>query len=373
MAFDANIRVDGPVISQPGETAGEAPRPPAQGSLHGLTFTVTSSTESLLANAAEELTFGVDNTDELELKERKEKSAVDPAFAERVRLYQRLMEVSGRLDQLDDLASALKGAADGRGALERAKEFFPDPADAWAALSELADSAEERGLDPKVIKEALAELDLDHGPEIRAAMAGALIGREFADLGSPLELKGEYVRVAIDFPGALEMLEDVLMRFGPEGFDRGVDFLTKSLSADLACDEPSRDKASLESVSGQLGHLRVLNGVRGLGEKLVQRWEGAHGQSGTELKDMDFVKMVLEGARDSYPSPSIVDPLLGKAKPPDIEREVLLRQDILNAVKNVAIHAIGDLERRDRLVGALQEGLDLAVAREDEYLASLEE
>jgi hypothetical protein len=62
-----------------------------------------------------------------------------------------------------------------------------------------------------------------------------------------------------------------------------------------------------------------------------------------------------------------------KAKPPDIELEVLLRQDILNSVKSVAIHAIGGLERRDRLVGAMQEGLDLAVAREDEYLASLEE
>jgi type III secretion protein W len=326
-----------------------------------------------LADAAEELTFGVDNTEELGLKERKEKRSIDPDMIARVKLYQEMMALNGRFESLDNLASAIKAGGTAQRALEQAKEFFPDPADAYAALQELSDQAESYGLDPKVLKEAMAELDAASGPVIRASVAGALAGADFADLGGPLELKGDYVKAAIDFPDPLDMMGHVLDRFGADGFERGVDFLTKALAADLSAEAPSRDKTALESVSAQLGQIRVLNGVRSLGESLVSRWGEVHGQKDSALTALDFVKFVLEARRDNYPSAKLADPLVALAAPPDIEKEVLFRQDLLNSVKSVSIHALGDLEQRGRLMAAVQEGLDLAVAREDEMLAAMED
>jgi type III secretion protein W len=341
--------------------------------LGGLKLTIADSPETNLADAAEELTFGVDNTKESALKERREKRSIDSSLVAKVKLYQEIMALNGRFDRLDALSTALKGAKNREDFLREAKNSFPDPTDAYAALSELSENAEKNGLDPELLRAALAELDQSAGPEIRAALAGALVGRDFGDLGGPLELKTDYVHAAVDFPEPLDMLNHVLERFGVEGFERGLDFLAKSLAVDLAADSPSRDKIGLAAVANQLGQLRVLNGVRDLGEKLVERWAEVHGQTDSKLTDRDFLRFVLEGRRDNYPSASIADPLVALAKPPDIELEVLFRQDLLNSVKNVAVHAIGDLERRDRFMAAVQEGLDLAVAREDDYLASLEE
>ena len=340
-----------------------------QGSLAGLAVTVGSSTQSLLADAAEELTFSVDNTDELDLKERKEEKTAGPELLERVRLYQDLMRQSGREEEIQRLASSLKNCANARDVLERASQSFPDPADAYAALSEIADDS----ASGPFVKEALAELEKTEGARIRASLAGAVAGTEYADLGSPLELKNDYVRTVLDFAGPMEMLGHVMARFGHGGFDRGVDYLIKSLSGDLAADRPSRDKTALESVSGQLGQVRVLGGVRALGQNLVDRWHSAHGQEDSKLKDMDFVKFVLEGAKDRLRASSLADSVVALADPPDIEKEVLFRQDLLNAAKNVSIQTFGEPEARGHFLTTLQEGLDLAVAREDEWLAAQEE
>ncbi|MDR2456383.1 MAG: SepL/TyeA/HrpJ family type III secretion system gatekeeper, partial [Deltaproteobacteria bacterium] len=64
MAIDGNIRLDNVGAASTQLQEGAA-RPDVQGSLAGLKVTVSTSSESLLADAAEELTFGVDNTEEL--------------------------------------------------------------------------------------------------------------------------------------------------------------------------------------------------------------------------------------------------------------------------------------------------------------------
>ena len=109
-----------------------------------------------------------------------------------------------------------------------------------------------------------------------------------------------------------------------------------------------------------------------MGQNLVARWHSAHGQEDSKLKDMDFVKFVLEGAKDRLRASSLADSVVALADPPDIEKEVLFRQDLLNAAKNVSIQTFGEPEARGHFLTTLEEGLDLAVAREDEWLAARE-
>ncbi|MDR2302069.1 MAG: type III secretion system gatekeeper subunit SctW [Deltaproteobacteria bacterium] len=341
-----------------------------QGALAGLKVTVADNPASRLADAAEELTFSVDNTDELELKERKEKSTADGSLIERVKLYQELIFNNEQKDQVGALAKRLKAAKDGQDALDKAKEFFPDPADAWAVLTELA---EEGGEGAEAIRAALDILTAESGREISATMVSVLVGSDFPDLGDLGGLKHEYAHSTIDFPDAVDMLAHIVEKFGADGFERGVEFLNKALAADLALETPSREKSSLETVSSQLGLVRILNGARSLGQKLFDRWINVHGQSDSKLTGMDFLNFVIEGKKQNYPASSVADPLVAKAKPPDVELEVLFRQDLLNTLKSLSYQTFEDGEKRSRFINAVQDGLDLAVAREDEWLASLEE
>ena len=288
---------------------------------------------------------------------------------ERVNFYRELLREKGIDEKTDALVQVLKRGADVQGFLEKAREFFPDPADAFAALTDMAYDQP----DDPIIKAALTELESVNGQEIRASIDWALAGTSFPDLGAPLELKNDYTRVAIDFPGALETLGYILERYGEDGFDRGVDFLLKALGDDLASGHPSADKTALESVTGQLGRVRTLNGVRALGQKLAERWDTLKGDSGSKLTDIDFLKFVMEGAKETLPGASIAEPLVKLASPPDIELEVLFRQELLKSVKSVSVQTFSGPESRGRLMEALQDGLDLDVAREDEWLAAMED
>lgn len=59
----------------------------ATGSLMGNAAAQVEDPMSLLADAAEELTFAADTTDEYELEDRKERERAESAYAERVKLY----------------------------------------------------------------------------------------------------------------------------------------------------------------------------------------------------------------------------------------------------------------------------------------------
>ena len=75
----------------------------ATGSLFGNTATVVESPLSLLAEAAEELTFAVDTTDDFELEERKERDEINEAMEERIKKYQEMMREAREVQKTRDL------------------------------------------------------------------------------------------------------------------------------------------------------------------------------------------------------------------------------------------------------------------------------
>ena len=64
----------------------------AKGAFMGNAVVQQPSPESLLADAAEELTFSADTTDDFELEERKERDKIKKSEEDRVKLYQELMQ-----------------------------------------------------------------------------------------------------------------------------------------------------------------------------------------------------------------------------------------------------------------------------------------
>lgn len=108
----------------------------ATGSLMGNAAAQVEDPMSLLADAAEELTFAADTTDEYELEDRKEREHAESAYAERVKLYQDLMHEAGKSQNIDRLeGQPARPRRAGEKASREALYRFPDPSDAYAALS----------------------------------------------------------------------------------------------------------------------------------------------------------------------------------------------------------------------------------------------
>ena len=150
----------------------------ATGSLFGNEATVVESPLSLLAEAAEELTFAADTTDDFELEERKERDEIKEAMEERIKKYQEMMRGAREVQKIKDLKGFLDSRTEKEEALRQLRRFFPDPSEAWAALKDIYDELSATPDTPpetlRVLNEALEELERTEGPAIRAGINGAL-------------------------------------------------------------------------------------------------------------------------------------------------------------------------------------------------------
>ena len=343
------------------------------GSFMGCAVQVAPTPEELLADAAEELSFSADTTDDFELEERKEKDKSLQAQMERVRLYQELMHQAGKSEQMGKLRDSLRARADSRRALDKAREFFPDPSDAWAALLAISDELKKSGADPALVRDvenAAAELEERDGASIRAGIQGALSARGYEDLGTADALRDLYRQTACSFTSVGEVFENIQGEHGGD-FERAMDFLFSALSADIESDAPSMGRAHLEGVHESLGKVRLTQSAYRLCENMLQRWENVHGVKGGQdgLTAMQLLKDVLSFKDMRFLGGVHLEPLLQKAHAPDIEHEVLFLQELLNTTRSFPVTLFDDEQGRMKVMDAVQEAVDQAIAREDEFLA----
>lgn len=350
------------------------------GTFMGREAVQVASPMSLLADAAEELTFTVDTTKEFELAERKERKSMSESMLKRVQLYKDLMHKSGKTDNMKRFTEMLRGWLKRDQILEQAARYFPDPSDAWTALADALetleqDSAVERGV-LEEIRSAMTELEHTAGPAIRAGIQGALQAGDFADIGTPEELRGLYRRTVCEFEDVNDVFAHILSQYGEAGFEEAMDFLFRALGSDLGADVPSMDMTHLESVHADLGRVRLLQSAHTLCDRMLLRWEQVHGVSGVRddsLKPMDLLGEIIGLRNERFLGAMHIDRIAARSKAPDIEHEVLFLQELLSIIRSFPSQLFDDDQGRMKVLDAVQESVDNAIAREDEFLAAQEE
>ena len=346
------------------------------GNFMGMAAVEVDDPMSLLADAAEELTFSVDTTEDFELQERNERDKTISTRADRVRLYQELMHEAGKARDIDHLKDELRSRKMQENVARRALELFYDPSDAWAALAEALEDLEK---DPAVGKDVLdaiqtgmAELEKESGPAIHAGIQGALAAKGYADLDSSDNLRGFYRQTVCDFGTVNDVFAYVHDTYGDGNFDKAMDFLFGALSADLASDLPSMETTHLEQVHGNLEQVRLLQNVYRDCDRLLGRWESIHNVKDCPLKPMELMGQMVALRNERFLGASQIDQIASQSKAPDIEHEVLFLQEMLSMSRNFPTQLFDGTEGRMKVIDAVQEAVDRAIEREDAYLASLE-
>lgn len=347
----------------------------AAGSLMGNAAVQVEDPMSLLADAAEELTFAADTTDEFELEDRKERERAEESLAERVKLYQDLMHEAGKAQDIDRLKDSLRAREGREKAAREALYRFPDPSDAYAALSDALESlSNDPSVDPAVledVRQGLAELEAEHGPRIRSGIQGALAAAGYADLDGTDNLRDLYRQTVCDFTDVNAAFAHIHEKYGDVGFDKAMDFLFNALSNDLATDVPSMETTHLENVHANLEQVRLLQSTHVQCERLLQRWESVHGVADAALTPMELLGDMVNLRNENFLGAMHIDRIAAKAKAPDIERQVLFLQELLNMTRNLPVRLFDGEQGRMKVLDAVQEAVDNAIQREDEYLANL--
>ncbi|MBQ9407248.1 MAG: type III secretion system gatekeeper subunit SctW [Desulfovibrio sp.] len=349
----------------------------ASGKLIGKAVVQVVSPQSVLEDAMEELSYNFNKSADYALKSRKERDQAQRSIMDRMNAFRKVAEANGVADkdEVADLTQAIQDKPEREEILHEALERHEEPADAWAALQEVRDQLIQRGAAPDLLKEldeALALMDMRYGAAIRAGISGALTAAEnYVSLGSPLDLGATYRKATLEFTSTMDLYTFIQEKHGGD-FDKAVDFLYASLASDMACDMPSADKASLESVNTSFGKLRSFQSAHTLCDAQMRRWEEIHDVHDCGMKGMQLLGKVLQLGSQTFAGASDADSIARTAGAPDIERRILFLQELQQNVRNFSPLVFDSTEGRTRVLDAVQGAVDNAVTEEDALLASKE-
>ncbi|MBO4300233.1 MAG: type III secretion system gatekeeper subunit SctW [Desulfovibrio sp.] len=358
-------------------TPGVGQQQGATGKLIGKAVVEVVTPQSIFEDSMEELTFTLNKSDDYALKNRKERNRTDSSMKERLKAYRKMAEENGATDKdaVEDLTSAIEAHPERETILKEALEKHEEPAEAWAALEEAREQLTRKGADATVLREldeALALMDMRYGAAIRAGVTGSLTAAEnYVSLGSPLDLGSTYRKATLEFTTTRSLYTYVQEKYGGD-FDKAVDFLYASLAADMNCDEPSMDKASLESVNTSFGKLRSFQSAHAQCDAQMQRWGKIHQIHNCGITGTELLGKVLDMGEQTFVGASQANDIAREAGAPDVERRILFLQELQQTVRGFTPLVFDNAESRTRVLDAVQGAVDNAVAEEDAILAAQE-
>lgn len=332
------------------------------GSWRGETLSVQKSTATLLADAAEELTFAqAEREEEKDISERR----VDAPGAANIPQIQEIMEYLEQMgdenDQakLEELAAKLRSSG-GAGAGQAVANAFDDVSKQFLALSYLVRHFEGSDGDEGALGEiraTLEELHEDRGPEIRAGLNSAARAHEFAD-GDPdraQSLRECYRETVLGHENLGETFNSVLQRFGSSDVRRSIEFLIRAAGDDLGSRGPSTSPAELKSILEDLYQLEVLATVlEGCNEMAVVMER----DFSVPTIDPDvLMKRVIGLTGERWITSDRIASLGRDMGVHEIEASIGFLSRLRGILREMPLKVFNDQETRDRLLNAAQEAL----------------
>lgn len=373
------IRIDGNPLGQTGlnqaSTHGQAQTQARTGSFQGELATVKDAA-STLADAAEEISLH--NSEKAEQKRFGERQCkAEQSFA--VLQAQEIMaylEAAQTYDDPQKLAALAKRMQSGQeNPRELARQQSRDPAQQYMLMQYALQDGERGGASPEALEElrdALADLEMESGPQIRAGVNSIGAAGEYAqDAGDIARFQATYQDVVLGHPSLAQTLQLVLDRLGgPDGedFTRGLQGLIKALGADLASARPSQDGNRLQALVQDLYQLEVtatvLDACKELNATLGERF-GARG-----FEPVQLMKELVAISGEKWVSASRFTGLADRLGVSDgangVGASIGFQTAVKVMVRDLPVKVFADADVRQTILNAVQEALDQAIDQEEE-------
>ncbi len=372
---DMNVKIESSL--PPGQPFGAPPlgrlANEVTGSFRGERVALVKSHESLIQNAAEEMSFALaERRDTKSLAERKIGSR-DPGDAEMAAKLEKLKEYLNRMSdptdaqKLKQLADDIRrGGASGLGALMRhVRQSYDDVSDQYLALLFLQSEAGE-GTDGTVATAIRDHID-QNGPAIRAGLNIAETVRAFtsSELGEQRELRNFYRTSVLGHEQLAQTYENILKQYGTKGFGEAVRFLIRALGDELNSDGPSMPIARLKPILDDIYQLGALNALHDDCAEVLARIGGRFGLA-RDKTACDVMKAILPLTTKSWIGAEHLAQVvtdLGVLR--NIEAEIYLLRELTSVVRGLPPKIYTDANGRANLIAAAQAALDQAIAKEE--------
>lgn len=362
------------------DAASYQPLPSAPGSGLGLPMNGQFRGESVVA-----LPQGGPSTDDAEeislhFAERAEQEDFDEArihtpddlrlmTIEQVMAYLQATQQGDDADQLVALARRIASGSGHPGVM--ARQGFDDPTRQFLALQHALHDAtaqgQRDGIDPdrlEAIRDALADLEEDAGPQIRAHLNTAAVAASQGHDGAQVaQFQQTYSDLVLGAPTLVQTLQLALQRFGSSGLAQGLQGLIAALGADLAAARPSTSPVRLQTLLQDLYRLEVavtvLDGASALSSALQQR----HGAKPFDAELLVKELVAISGER--WTAASRFENLADRLQMHDLPARIGLLTGIKALLRDLPPSVFVDAEARSTTLAAVQEALDAVIGKEE--------
>lgn len=311
-----------------------------------------------LAEAAEDEAF---DDDSIEARD-----GLRTMAAEQVLGYLQAVHQQADAERLVALAGRLLAASGHPGVL--AREGLPDPTQQFLALQYALQQGEREGAPAErlqALRDALADLEDDHGPQIRARLnTAAVVGAQTGGADDAARLQQTYADLVLGAPTLARSLDLALQRFGGQGYAQGLQGLIAALGADLAAARPSTSMVRLQTLLQDLYQLEVLQTAVDGARDLAQGLQVRHDHRGLDAERL--VRELVALTAERWAAAQRFESLAAQLDVPDGPARIGLFIGLKGLLRDLPPAVFADGEARQTLFDALQGALDAAIAREEE-------
>jgi len=254
---------------------------------------------------------------------------------------------------------------------EFARQHSQDPATQYMLLMLALLEGQEQGLSDDALeglREAVADLELSAGPQIRASLNTVSVASEYgANAAEVAVFQGAYQDLVLGESSLSRTFSALIERLGgAQGDDlqRGLQSMVAALGADIAASRPSTDPRRLQSLIQDLYHLQVattvLDGARDLAATLQAR-----NQSGSALRPVELMKEMVTLSGEKWVASQRFTQLAERFDLQQTEGKITFQTAVKGMLQQLPVQVFSDSEARQAVLSAAQEALDQAIDEED--------
>lgn len=356
------------------QRTGEPETRGAEGAYRGCKVVHRIDVRSLVAEAAEEISFSFSERVEKTLPDRKiiPKSGRMTRATERARNHLARLPDLENAEKLQEFLELLKSRREWTlpGILQDARSFFRDVSHRHAGLSFAREMLEgEEGFEAlrDGIGKVLVTLEAERGPEIRAGLNVSGVAREYAGsgLGDVQRLRDFYRETVLGYDGLDGAYRTVVETYGDNDLPRATAFLIKAAGVELQSLGPSISKIELKRIVDELYQLEVLGNLHASCGELVERMRSRFGQrpagDGREL-----LGRLMGLVRDPRPGSDRVAAMVRSLGIAGIEARIGFLRALRTLVWEIPPKACGDGGAQRKLVEDVEAAMDAEIRREEE-------
>ncbi|CAM2009315.1 type III secretion system gatekeeper subunit SctW [Acanthopleuribacter pedis] len=329
--------------------------------------------QSMVADAAEEMSFVFGSKASKKLSQRKTRQSNDlrNRLKQKAEAYMRRIPDLGGADKLMQYLDHLKkgGRQHPRELLQQGKQQFKDVSHRYAALAFAYESLEGDGAAMELrqsLAQALADLEAEHGPAVRAGLNVSETAAQFAagDGKKTQDLRDFYRHTVLAPETFVDAFESVINHYPDRNFLEAISFMIAAVGRDLHARGPSLQPNALKKILDDLFRLEMMGHIYRDAESLLDRVFKLF-KTRSKKSPRAFMQQFMALKKEVWLQSGQLNELVEDLGFTALKARIFFVQEFQKMIKKIPLKAFDDLEMRERMLEVIVEVRDAAVEEEE--------